>query len=67
MLQARPHAIHFKRILDFGEGQVQNSFHGAKFYVRVYQMDLPRQTTVDLLRIGRGFPGSARGDWVLFR
>jgi hypothetical protein len=21
MLQARPHAIHFKRILDFGEGQ----------------------------------------------
>jgi hypothetical protein len=22
MLQARPHAIHFKRILDFGEGQV---------------------------------------------
>jgi hypothetical protein len=23
MLQARPHAIHFQRILDFGEGQVQ--------------------------------------------
>jgi hypothetical protein len=22
MLQARPHAIHFKRILDFGEGQL---------------------------------------------
>jgi hypothetical protein len=21
MLQARPHVIHFKRILDFGEGQ----------------------------------------------
>jgi hypothetical protein len=21
MLQARPHAVHFKRILDFGEGQ----------------------------------------------
>jgi hypothetical protein len=25
MLQATPHAIHFKRILNFGEGQVQNS------------------------------------------
>jgi hypothetical protein len=25
MLQARPHAIHFKRILDFGEGQDQPS------------------------------------------
>jgi hypothetical protein len=24
MLQARPHAIHFKRILDFGEGQVEH-------------------------------------------
>ena len=24
MLQARPHAIHFKRILDFGEGQPLN-------------------------------------------
>ena len=23
MLQARPHAIHFKRILDFGEGHAQ--------------------------------------------
>jgi hypothetical protein len=23
MLQARPHAIHFKRILDFGEGQAR--------------------------------------------
>ena len=23
MLQARPHAIHFKRILDFGEGQLE--------------------------------------------
>jgi hypothetical protein len=29
MLQARPHAIHFKRILDFGEGQGREaeSFH----------------------------------------
>jgi len=25
MLRARPHAIHFKRILDFGEGQVETS------------------------------------------
>jgi hypothetical protein len=30
MLQARPHAVHFKRILDFGEGQdgIENKFCG---------------------------------------
>jgi hypothetical protein len=34
MLQARPHAIHFKPILDFGEGQpaswlLDEDFHGC--------------------------------------
>jgi hypothetical protein len=30
MLQARPHAVHFKRILDFGEGQGMWGSHGGE-------------------------------------
>jgi hypothetical protein len=36
MLQARPHALHFKRILDFGEGQ---RLHPSFFHVVRVELD----------------------------
>jgi hypothetical protein len=53
MLQARPHAIHFKRILDFGEGQVfgfANGFSCATADPTVAAAKTKKPTTKHSLR-----------------
>src|SRR5260370_3805895 len=42
MLQARPHAIHFKRILDFGEGQVKSTTYGFLALLVLRQAESPK-------------------------
>jgi len=42
MLQARPHAIHFKRILNFGEGQGHSSHRMTALYSGEIPLDQVR-------------------------
>ncbi len=48
MLQARPHAIHFKRILDFGEGQPNGIVPKERLEVLVDELDGEQRKSVRL-------------------